>query len=61
MLILAGGADRRARPEEAKAIYGRIQRQAHLVIFEEADHMKLFQTDPKQYRHIVLDFLKKVE
>jgi len=61
VLIMAGGADRLAHPEEANAIYRRIQPQADLVIFEEADHMKLFQTDPERYRHIVLDFLKKVE
>ena len=59
--MLAGGADRRARPEEANAIYRRIQPQADLVIFEEAEHMKLFQTNPERYRHIVLDFSKKVK
>jgi uncharacterized protein len=60
VLILAGGADRRARPEEANAIYRRIQTQAELVILEEADHMKLLQAGPVQYRQKVLAFLRKV-
>jgi hypothetical protein len=58
---MAGGADRRARREEANAIYRRIQVQADLIVFEEADHMKLFQTDPEQYKHTVLGFLRNVE
>ena len=60
VLILAGGADRRARPEEANAIYRRIHSQANLVMFEDADHMKLLQTEPERYRQVVLAFLNKI-
>ncbi len=61
VLIMAGGADRRARPEEADAIYRRIQGQAEFVVFEGADHMELLKKDPEQYKQRVLAFLSKVK
>ena len=60
VLILAGGADRRARPEEAQAIHGRIKDRASLVIFEKAGHLRLLATDPARYRKAILDFVQQV-
>ncbi len=57
ILILAGGCDRRARPEEARALYKRVQSHGQLIIFEGADHMQLMQADPAGYRGAVLEFL----
>jgi alpha-beta hydrolase superfamily lysophospholipase len=58
MLILAGGCDRRARPEEARALYERVQSHGQLKIFEGADHLQLMRTDPASYREAVLEFLR---
>jgi alpha-beta hydrolase superfamily lysophospholipase len=58
VLILAGGSDRRARPEEARALYDRVQRHGQLVIFEGADHLQLMQNEPEGYRRTILDFLR---
>ncbi len=57
VLILAGGADSRAWPEEAAAIAGRIGANAELEVFEGADHMKLEKADPERYREAVLRLL----
>jgi uncharacterized protein len=59
VLILAGSLDRRARPEEARALYDRVQSHAQLVIVEGADHMQLMRTDPVGYRKTVQEFLTK--
>jgi uncharacterized protein len=61
VLIMAGGADRRARPDEAEAIYRCIQNHADLVIFPEADHMQLLQSDSRRYRQITLEFLDRIQ
>jgi uncharacterized protein len=60
ILIMAGGADRHATPEEARAIFDRVRTHAHLVIFDGATHGKLFDADPNLYRHSVLELLEKV-
>jgi alpha-beta hydrolase superfamily lysophospholipase len=57
VLILAGGADTRARPEEAEAIAERLGGRAELVTFEGADHMGLERADPVRYREAVLGLL----
>ena len=57
VLVLAGDKDRRARPEEARAIHARLQGSARLVIVPGADHMKLFETNPMVYREVVLDLI----
>jgi pimeloyl-ACP methyl ester carboxylesterase len=56
-LVLAGGADGKARPEEAREIAERIGESAELVVFEGAGHMKLSKTDPERYRDVVMRFL----
>lgn len=57
-LVLAGGADDRARPEEAREIAGRIGARAELVVIEGAGHMKLSKTAPRRYREVVRLFLE---
>jgi alpha-beta hydrolase superfamily lysophospholipase len=57
VLVLAGDADRRARPEEAQAIYQRISSHARLVIVPGGDHVHLDEPDPEHYRRVVLDWL----
>jgi len=57
VLILAGSADQRARPEEAEAIAKAIGGQAELVIVEGGDHLQLAEADPKGYQDAILGFL----
>jgi pimeloyl-ACP methyl ester carboxylesterase len=59
VLILAGSLDRRARPEEARALYDRVQCHAQLVIVEGADHMQLMRADSAGSRKTVEEFLTK--
>lgn len=61
VLVLAGGADTRATPDEARAIAGRIGPNAELVVVEGGDHLQLEQPDPARYRETVIGFLKKCE
>jgi uncharacterized protein len=57
VLILAGGADRRARAAEARAIFERIQSHARLLVVPEADHLRLLATDPTAYQEAVLKLI----
>jgi pimeloyl-ACP methyl ester carboxylesterase len=57
VLVLAGGADRRATPGEARAIADRIGPNAELVVIEGGDHLTLHRADPGRYRAVVLGFL----
>jgi pimeloyl-ACP methyl ester carboxylesterase len=59
VLVLAGGADRRATPGEARAIADRIGPDAVLVVIEGGDHLALRQADPGRYRAAVRAFLEK--
>jgi uncharacterized protein len=59
MLILYGSEDRLARPEEALALYDRVQSHARIEVFSGADHHDLFGKDPGRYGRIVLDFCAK--
>lgn len=59
VLVLAGGADRRARPEEARAIAEEMGGRAELVVIEGGDHLRLSEADPAGYRSAVLGFLDK--
>jgi uncharacterized protein len=61
VLILAGSCDRRARPEEARALYDRIQDHAQLVIIVGADHMQLMRTDSVAYDKTAQEFLRKCQ
>lgn len=57
VLVLAGSADQRATPAEAKAIADAIGARAELVVFPDADHLALAIREPEKYRRVVTDFL----
>ncbi len=61
ILILAGGRDTRARLHEARAIHQRVKSHARLSIYEDADHVRLLDTDPERYEREILDFLRGIE
>ena len=56
VLIMAGGADQLARPEEARALYDRVRPHGRLEIFPGATHHDLADVDPSRYRRLILDF-----
>jgi alpha-beta hydrolase superfamily lysophospholipase len=60
VLLLAGGKDRHALPEEAQDIQQCLGARARLVVFEGADHVKLLQADPERYRDCVTCFLEEI-
>jgi len=60
VLILAGSADRRAHPDEARAIHQRLKPHSRLVIIEGGGHLDLATAEPDRYKREVLDFLEKV-
>ena len=59
VLILAGDADRRARPEEARELAERSGGRAELVVIPGGDHLRLAEADPEAYRAVVLGFLER--
>ncbi|MBN9121561.1 MAG: alpha/beta fold hydrolase [Planctomycetes bacterium] len=59
VLALTGTADRRATPEEARAISDRLGPRAELVVIEGGDHLQLNTPDPDRYRALILSFLEK--
>jgi alpha-beta hydrolase superfamily lysophospholipase len=58
VLVLAGGADRRATPAEAAAIAGAVGRRAELVVIGGGDHLALAPADPERYRSVIAAFLR---
>ena len=59
LLLMAGGRDDRARPEEVEAIYRRVASHARLVVFPEASHGEFCLQGGTAYREAVLGFLVK--
>ena len=57
IVILAGGADRRARPVEAQALHARVAQHCQLIIINQADHLQLRESSPREYESAVLNFL----
>ena len=57
ILIMAGGRDDRARPEEVETIYQRVASHARLVVFPEASHGQFCAQGGNAYREAVLGFL----
>jgi pimeloyl-ACP methyl ester carboxylesterase len=55
--LLAGGADRRATPDDARAILARLGPAADLVVIDGGDHLALDRADPVRYRAAVREFL----
>ena len=59
VLILAGDADRRARPAEARSLYEKSGGQPELVLIPGGDHLRLAEADGGTYRRTVLGFLAR--
>jgi alpha-beta hydrolase superfamily lysophospholipase len=60
VLFLAGGADERARPEEARALYEPIAAPARLVVLDGAKHESLLAHSPARYRAEIERLLRQV-
>ena len=60
VLILAGGEDPVARPDEAQAIFERVRSHAKLILFEHAGHMNFPEMYPDLYQRSVLGFLHEI-
>jgi pimeloyl-ACP methyl ester carboxylesterase len=56
VLIMAGGADDLARPEDARALFDHVRSHGRLEIFPGATHRDLVDVDPGRYRRLILDF-----
>jgi pimeloyl-ACP methyl ester carboxylesterase len=61
VLILAGAADRLARPEEARALHGRVASHSRLVFVPGAGHGDLLHSAPELYTRTLLEFCREVE
>lgn len=61
VLILSGGADELAKPEEARALYDRVRSHARLENFPSAGHNDIPSADPERYRRLVLGFCGEVD
>jgi pimeloyl-ACP methyl ester carboxylesterase len=61
VLILAGERDRKARPEEARALFDQVRSHATLLTFPGADHLRLHVSDPARYRQAVHAVVSAVE
>ncbi|VTU02156.1 Uncharacterized protein OS=Cystobacter fuscus DSM 2262 GN=D187_000964 PE=4 SV=1: Abhydrolase_5 [Gemmataceae bacterium] len=59
VLVLAGGADRRATAAEAAAIAEAIGPRTELVVIEGGDHLQLAAAAPERYRAAILAHLEK--
>lgn len=57
VLILAGGSDVLARPEEARALLERVRDHARLEVFERATHHDLPQVEAARYRRTLRAFV----
>jgi alpha-beta hydrolase superfamily lysophospholipase len=61
VLILAGAADRLARPYEAQALFGQVSSHGKLVFFPGADHQNLPESTPKLFKRTLLEFCREIE
>jgi alpha-beta hydrolase superfamily lysophospholipase len=60
VLILAGDADRLARPEEAQALYRQVAAHGTLVLFPGVGHHNLPGSSPDLFKQTVLKFYRQV-
>jgi pimeloyl-ACP methyl ester carboxylesterase len=61
VLILAGGADRKATPDEAKDLTRRLGDRARLVLVEGGEHGELHQVQPPVYHECITEFCQGIE
>ncbi len=57
IVIATGSADRHARLDEVQAIFHQVKDHAKLVVFPGAEHVSLYEYDPKLYSEALLDCL----
>jgi hypothetical protein len=60
VLILAGGGDHLARPDEARALHEKVASHGRLVFFPGAGHGDLLRARPELYARTVLEFCRSV-
>jgi alpha-beta hydrolase superfamily lysophospholipase len=60
VLVLAGDADRLARPEEARALYHQVEAHGRLVFFPGASHHNLPETAPGVFKRTLLEFCQEI-
>jgi uncharacterized protein len=60
VLILAGAADRLARPEEAQALHRRVATHGRLLLIPGAGHGDLLHSAPALYAQAVLEFCRGI-
>jgi uncharacterized protein len=60
VLILSGGGDHKARPEEARVLHEQVASHGRLVVFPGAGHGDLLANRPELYRSTVLEFCQEV-
>lgn len=53
VLIMAGGADLRAPPDDARALLVPVREHGRLEVFENAGHESLFDSDRERYRELI--------
>jgi uncharacterized protein len=61
ILILAGGLDHKARPDEARLLHERVRDHSRLILFERAGHGKFLDEVPQLYRQTILGFLSDLD
>ena len=57
---MAGETDRHARPEEARALHGRVASHGRLVFIPGADHGDLLHAAKALYTRTILEFCREV-
>ena len=60
VLILAGDADRLARPFEAHALFSQVESHGKLVFFPGAEHHNLPESAPELFRRTLLEFCSEI-
>jgi len=60
VLVLAGGRDERAPLAEVREVQSAIGPHARLVVFEEATHDRLLESDRAQYGRVVGEFVREL-
>ena len=58
VLVLAGEKDRRARPQEARALHEKIKSHCRLMMFENTDHVRFLDVHPQRFRNALLEFAR---
>jgi hypothetical protein len=61
VLILAGSADDRARPDEERDLFRPVAAHGRLIFFEGARHESLLDSDPVLYRESIASLLHNAE